>query len=316
MKILGVIVNYRTAELAIEAVRSLVADLEGLAGEIEVVDNDSQDGSFERLTQAVSERGWSSLVRVTASGKNGGFGCGNNLAIARAMRSESPPEYFFLLNPDATVRAGTTRALVSFLDTRPDVGIAGTRLFLMNGEPSISAFRFPSVLSEFESGVRVGLVTRAFGRWVVAQPLPDRTCEVDWVSGSSMMVRRSAFESAGLFDEDFFLYYEEIDLCRRVRDAGQKVFYVHDTGVDHVERASTGLAFDRRLPAYWFDSRRHYYRKNHGTAYFVAANLAWSAGASIDRVRRAIVGGARPDRPHMLRDMLGHTITSLLSRSR
>lgn len=308
MSVLGVIVNYRTAKLAIDAVRSLLTDFEGLDAKVTVVENDSKDGSLEILRRAHESEGWNERVRVVASSRNGGFGFGNNVAISEALASPSAPDYFFLLNPDARVRPGTTRALLDFFAEQPLAGIAGTRILGGDGNPAVSCFRFPSILGELEAGLHFSLATRLLERSVVAMPPPEHTCEVDWVSGSSCMIRREALERAGLFDEEFFLYCEEVDLCRRVREAGFSIHHVEGTLVEHLEGASTGVRDSRRRPSYWFDSRRRYFEKHHGKAYYVSATLVWALAASVYRARCALLGRSINAPPHALRDQMEHLL--------
>lgn len=307
-RVTGVIVNYRLAPLATEAIRSLLEDFAELDADVIVVDNDSNDGSLALLQSNVERNGWRARVRVVASGRNGGFGFGNNVAFRTALSSATPPDYFFLLNPDASVRRGTTRALLDFFARHPKAGIAGTRLFGRDGSPATACFRFPSVLGELEAGFQLSLVTRLLQNSVVPMEAPEEAREVDWVSGSSFMLRREALERAGAFDEEFFLYCEEIDLCRRIREAGYSVHTVPDTAVEHIEAAATGIVDTRRRPTYWFDSRRRYFEKHHGRAYYVSATLAWALGATVHRARCALVGRDTGRPPHELEDQLRYLL--------
>jgi GT2 family glycosyltransferase len=312
MRVLGIIVNYRVAPMAIEATRSLLRDLEGLDAHVTVIDNDSQDGSADALRAAIEQNGWESRVRFHASPRNGGFGAGNNIAINEALAASDKPDFIFLVNPDAVVQPGTVRGLLDFFAENPQAGVAGTRLFDPDGTPSASCFRFPSLLGELESGIKLGPVSRLLERWVVPMVPPRQTREVDWVSGSSCMFRREAFERAGVFDEGFFLYFEEVDLCRRVHNAGFTIHYVTETSVEHVQAAATGVKGSRRRPAYWFESRRRYFEKHHGKGYFVFATLTWALGASVDRVRRTLTGKPLDGPSRLLRDQLEYLVRSVV----
>jgi GT2 family glycosyltransferase len=309
MKVLGIVVNYRTADRAVRAIESLVTALEGMDGRITVVDNDSGDGSYEKLVRAVSERRWS-RVEVIKARKNGGFGYGNNVAIRRAYDIEDPPDYFFLLNPDAVADADAVAALVEFMDENPKVGIAGSRILGFDGKPHTSAFRFPSPLGELESGLKLGLATRALSRWVVAPGHRKSSGAVDWVSGASFMIRRQVFERVGLFDEAFFLYFEEIDLCRRALEHGLSTWYVHESRVQHEGGVATGVndGTRRPLPPYWFASRRRFYAKHHGIRTLLTADLLFTVGYSLFRVRRRIQRKADVDPPGLLQDFLRHSL--------
>ncbi len=304
MKLLAVIVNYKTPAMTLEALAALVRELGSIPGSRAiVVDNDSADGSYEAIQQLVESRGWSKLVEVVRSERNGGFGYGCNAGIRRGLAAREPPDYIYLLNSDAFPDAGSVLALVDFLDAHPAAGIAGSYIHGPEGTPHETAFRFPTWQSELEGTLGIGVVSRLLRRWLVALPIPTQVQQVDWLAGASMMIRRRVLEEAGLFDETFFLYYEEVDFCRRARLAGWTTFYVPASSVAHIGSASTGMKdLGKRTPSFYFDSRRHYFLKNHGRAYLWAANLSWVLGYSMGHVRRRLM--KRPDRVHRARVFL------------
>lgn len=268
----------------------LVPELRDLgASRVCVVDNDSQDGSFEKLSAHVADRGYQDVAEVVASGRNGGFGFGNNVVLRRGLQSPDAPDYFYLLNSDAFMHAGALRAVTQYADQHPRVGIAGTTVIDDKGQPQTSAFRFPSVRSELQRMLSFGPVSALLAKSVVALPIPERsTTEVDWVAGASMLLRRTTLEQIGIFDETFFLYYEETDLCLRAKRAGWQIAYVREGEVEHIGGVSTGVAshtvFKKPMPEYVFASRRHYYLKNYGRAVLWQANLAHALGGAGFRV--------------------------------
>ena len=133
--------------------------------------------------------------------------------------------------------------------------------------------------------------------------------DVDWVPGASMIMRRAVLEQAGLFDETFFLYYEETDLCHRATKAGFKIAFVRDASVEHIVGATTGVTnLKRRTPGYMLDSRRHYFLKHHGRAYLWAANAAYAAGLASFRVRRRLQGKPEQDFQGALPDFVRHCL--------
>ncbi len=310
VKLLTIIVNYRTPDLTRQAITAAVSAASHVHdSNIVVVDNDSQDGSLERLRRAVTEEGLADRVEVVPSEYNGGFGYGNNFAIRRALASGDRPEYVYLLNSDAFPSEHALAKLVEYMDANPEVGITGSFIHGLDGDAHHTAFRFPTVFSEFEDAMQLGVLTKALARYVVPLPVPETTTEVDWVAGASMMLRTTMLEEIGLFDETFFLYFEETDLCRRAKLAGWPVVYVRDSEVAHVGSASTGLQdLRRRKPAFWFDSRQHYFVKNHGPLYLWIANLAQLYGGAIFRARRVLQGqrSSRPVPDHFLRDLMAH----------
>ena len=307
--LLTVLLNWRSAEMTLRAAESALLALDGIAGAMVIVDNDSGDGSFETMTAEVQRRGWdraAQAVRVLQSGRNGGFGAGNNFGIRAGMPDGSAPEFVYILNSDAFPDRDAIRALLAHLQTHPATGFAGSFIYGDDGEAHRTAFRFPSIASEFEAQVRFGPISRALNRWIVAQPMPQATCRVDWLAGASLMMRTAVLEQIGLFDEQFFLYFEETDLCRRAALAGWPTDYVVESRVMHIGSASTGMREWQRIPGFWLNSRLHYFVKNHGVAYTAAATLALLAGGILWRTRLLIQRKDRGDPPLYLTDLTLH----------
>jgi N-acetylglucosaminyl-diphospho-decaprenol L-rhamnosyltransferase len=310
-RLLIVIVNYRTAGLVLDCLRSLEAEIGTVAAgaRVAVVDNASGDGSVERLAAAIAEHGWGSWATLLPLEHNGGYAAGNNAAIRPALQAADPPRYVWLLNPDTVVRPGALTALIDFLDSRPEVGLAGSRMEHPDGTPQRSAFRFPTVLGEFESAVRMGLVSRLLARWMIAPPVPEGPCPADWVAGASMLIRLEVFEAIGLLDEDYFMYYEEVDFCLRAHRAGWPCWYVPASRVVHLVGQSSGVTNPgarRRRPAYWFQARRRYFLRHLGAARTMLANLAWASGFALHRLRQTLLRRPDNDPERLLRDFIAH----------
>src|SRR5262249_20635711 len=235
--------------------------------------------------------------------------------IRLALRSVDPPDYVLLLNPDTIVRPGALATLVEFLDSRPEVGIAGSRLEDPDGTPQRSAFRFHTVLGEREHGMRLGLMTRLLARWVEAPPIPSGACRTDFVAGASMIVRREVFEAIGLLDEGYFLYYEEMDFCRRAWQAGWPCWYVPEARVVHLVGQSTGVTDPntarRRRPASWFRSRRRYFRAHPGAFKTFLADLAWACGFASYQVRRTLLRRPNTAPEHLFRDFVRYNFLTV-----
>ena len=156
---LVVIVNYRCAELTIDCLRSLQSERRAIANlQVTVVENASHDGSAAAIADAIAANGWGKWVSLLTLPENRGFAAGNNAAIASALADSHRPDYFLLLNPDTLVHDGAIPALIDFLESHREIGIAGSRLEHANGKPQRSAFRFPGMLSELENGIRLGIV--------------------------------------------------------------------------------------------------------------------------------------------------------------
>lgn len=313
-QLLTVLLNWRSAEMTLQAAESALIALRGIQGALVIVDNDSQDGSFEVLDQRVRAKGWDvgpQQVRVVQSGNNGGFGAGNNFGILAGMPDGLPPDYVYILNSDAFPAPEAIRALLDHLEAHPNTGFAGSYIHGPDGTPHRTAFRFPSIASEFEGQVRFGPVSRLLSRHIVAQPIPQATTRVDWLAGASLMMRWSVLELIGLFDETFFLYFEETDLCRRAALAGWPTDYVVESRVAHIGSASTGMKTWNRIPGFWLDSRLRYFVKNHGAIYAAAATVSLVAGGLLWRARLLVQNKTPGDPPGFLRDLVVHDLRAL-----
>ncbi|MHB8622285.1 MAG: glycosyltransferase family 2 protein [Sulfuricaulis sp.] len=311
-----VIVNYRTAKLSIDALRSLstqVADLGG--GRVVVVDNDSRDGSVEKLTAAVKRDDWSSWADVMRLDRNGGFAFGNNAAIRVALACPDNVDYVMLLNPDTVARDGAIKALVEFMNGHPRAGIAGSSLENADGGLECSAHRIHSPLSELDSGARLGPLSRLLHQYVVWGSPRAEAHQCDWVSGASMIVRREVLQQVGLMDDGYFLYFEEVDFCWRAKRAGWEVWYVPQSRVIHFEGAATGIrTAAKRRASYWYDSRRRFFVKYYGISGLVLADILWAAGRATYLLRCWLRLGVRAQDPKwFMFDLLWGDLSAILA---
>lgn len=309
-RVLTLIVNWRTADMTLRAAEAALVAMEGIDGGITIIDNDSGDGSYETLSQEVTARGWG-RVRVLQSGHNGGFGAGNNVGI-RAGLPEGRPDFVLTLNSDAFPAPGAIKALLTHLLAYPEAGFAGSYIHGPEGEPHLTTFRFPSIASEFEGAARIGPISRLLRHRAVPIPVPGHARPVDWLAGASLMMRMDALDQIGLFDESFFLYFEETDLCLRLARTGSEVHFVRDSEVMHLGSVSTGMKEWREVPGYWFDSRWHYFVKNHGRIYALAATATHAAGGILHRMRCLVTGAKKGDPPKFLRTLVAHDLRALI----
>jgi len=269
------IVTYNSRRLIDHLLDGLAEQLTGLNAEIVLVDNASHDGTADR----VAERHPS--VRLVRSAQNLGFAAGNNLAAKHANG-----ELLLLLNPDAMPEPGTLARGMALMAAHPQVGLAGARLLGVDGTAQPSARMFPGLMQELF--VLSGLAARFprsrwFGMLDRGWADPDAPAEVDWVPGAFALIRRSLFEVIGGFDERFFLYYEEVDLCRRIKAAGWQVQYWPSLRVMHIGGESartvsgeTVSSSGSQLTLWRARSGLLYYRKNHG----------WLSTWAINRLER------------------------------
>jgi N-acetylglucosaminyl-diphospho-decaprenol L-rhamnosyltransferase len=304
------IVSYRSAALTIECLRSIDVERSTANIRIRVVVIDNASGDAPAIAQAIEANSWSSWVTLLRAPRNGGFAYGNNLAFQIA-KGHGALDYFHLLNPDTLVRKGAIGALVGFLEAHPDVGIAGSSFENLDGSEWPIAFRFPSILSELENGLQFGLASRILQRWVVAVEMSSVPRPIDWVPGASMMCRPAVFEAIGGFDETYFLYFEETDFCFRAKKAGFSTWYVPDSRVMHIAGQSTGVTVRdeplKRLPAYWFESRRRYFLASCGTMRAMAIDVVAMLAHAVGHLKR--IAQRRTDRgvPHFVRDLAYHS---------
>ncbi|PCJ49788.1 MAG: glycosyl transferase family 2 [Gammaproteobacteria bacterium] len=317
--LLVVIVSYQTGELVINTLKSLIVELsEHPLMRVIVVDNTCGKDA-EIIEKAIKDNDWQDWVKIQISPHNGGFSFGNNLAIRNALKTTDSARYIWILNPDTEIYQGAGSALVKFLQENKKVGITGSCLFHGDGTEWGEAFRFPTILSEIEHALQFGPFSRLLKNYTIAKKMGDQPCQVDWVSGASMMIRRDILDAENLFDEDYFLYYEETDFCLNAFLKGWNTWYVPSSKVMHISGQSTGATgtgyLSKRLPQYMFDSRNHYFTKNHGFLYATIADIAKIGSLICNKVIRLFRGKPNKHHPYLLRDsILNFTLIKYIIR--
>ncbi len=288
-----VIINYRTPELAVDALASLDGELDPARDVATVVDNASGDGSAARIAEAIAARGFGDWATLLASDDNGGFSAGNNLGIGQV-----DAEYHLLLNSDAYVRPGAVAALLDAAERHPGAGILSPRLEWPDGTPQQSCFRYRSPVSELIEAAGSGPVTRLLARWDVPLPVRDEAFEPEWTSFACVLVRGALVDAIGPMDADYFMYFDDIDYCRRAWNGGWRVLHWPEARVVHLRGGTSPLkkqaAERRRLPGYYYHSRARYFATFYGRAGLLAANLLWWTGHGIARIREVL----RTKQPH------------------
>jgi len=306
-----VIVTYHSARLTSKSLQSVHVEreMQGLSIRAVVVDNSS--GDLPEIAQAVAENDWADWVTLVSAPRNGGFAYGNNLGMERAY-ADDHPQYVYLLNPDAQVRPGAIGALTRFLESHPEVGIVGSSFENCDGSEWPFAFRFPSLVSEIDNGMELGIVTHLLRRWVVPRRMTRAPQPADWVSGASMMIRHDVLAAIGGLDENYFLYFEETDFCRRARRAGFSTWYVPESRVMHIGGQSTQVTSStaalERLPSYWFESRRRYFAVTFGIRRAMAIDVVAILAHSLGWLKRAALLRTRGARPHFIRDLVRYSV--------
>jgi GT2 family glycosyltransferase len=300
-RVLTIVLNWRTPEMSLKAATAAHRAMAGIAGEIVIVDNASGDGSFEAMQAGIAGM---DRVRVVQSGRNGGFGAGMNAGMRAGLSDGRRPDYVYILNSDAFPAPDAIAALLAHLEATPEAGLAGSHIHGPDGAPHVTTFRFPSILGELEGAARIGPLSRLLRRHAVPLPVLEHTRSVDWLAGASLMIRQDVLDTIGSFDETFFLYFEETDLCLRAARAGWQTHYVAESCVAHIGSVSTGMKGWGRVPDYWFASRRHYFIKNHGRGYLALVTFAHLTGAGLGSLWRLIRRKCAPRPRHFLRDLV------------
>ena len=304
-----VIVTYKCAALTLESLASVDAERSTTGTRIRVIVVDNASGDTKDLAEAIKSNNWASWVTLVTAPRNGGFAYGNNVGIQRAYDTATPA-YVYLLNPDAQVRSGAIASLARFLEAHPDVGIAGSSFETRDGSNWPFAFRFPGLMSELLQGMEIGALMRLFDRWVVARHMSRVAQPTDWICGASMMIRPSVLARIGGMDENYFLYFEETDFCYRAKQAGFPTWYVPDSRVMHIMGQTTTVtdisAGPRRLPDYWFESRRRYFAVTYGIGKAIAIDVVTLIANSVGLIKRIALKRDRV--PHFLRDVIRHSV--------
>lgn len=265
-----IIVNWNVRELLRACLASLEPSRVEMTLEVIVVDANSADGSVEMVR---AEFPWVHLVPCT---ENVGFPRGNNIGMA-----EATGEFFLLLNPDTVVQDGAPAKMLDYLRANADVGVLGPQLLNPDGTVQSSRRRFPTLVTAFfESAWLEGLAPGVLQRYYALDMPDDRLADVDWLTGACIMVPRAVYEQVGGLDEGYFMYSEELDWCRRIKQAGWRVVYYPAARVVH----HIGKSSDQAVTARHINFQRaklRYFRKYHGRLVasvlrcFLLASYSW-----------------------------------------
>lgn len=295
-----IVLNYRTPELTEDCLASLATEVDREC-RVVVVDNASGDGSADRIEGVIARRGWNAWASVLRAPVNGGFAAGNNLAI-RSIEAEA----YLLLNSDTLVRPGAIRSLRDAAHARADAGIVGAGLLTARGDPAESYFRFVAPLSELLRGANSGPITRLLHAFDPTLPPTDAPREVDWVGFACALIRRQVVREIGLLDDGYFMYFEDMDYCRRARQAGWKVVYWPAAKVVHLLGGSSRVTqreiLRKRAPRYYYEARARYFAKFYGRIGLWSANALWHLGRMVS-LSRELLGRPASHRDGEARDL-------------
>jgi hypothetical protein len=278
-----VIVSYRCRDLLEACLESLRENAPGRAMQLYVVDNDSRDGTVELVRERFPE------VDLTAAGRNLGFAAATNVGIRRGREP-----YVLALNPDTRMRPGVLDVLLRLMDERPEVGICGCRLELEDGTFDHAARRsFPTPLGALAHFAGVGRSERA-PRQLAQYRAPEvEAGPVDAVNGAFMLIRRSALDQVGLFDEGYWMYMEDLDLCYRFAQAGWTTWYEPSVTVTHVKHGTSGERRAPRLNIAFHYGMLRFYRSHYARRRNPLVNAAVYTGIGVKLALSLVRTGLR-----------------------
>jgi GT2 family glycosyltransferase len=255
-----IIVNYNVKEFLQNLMHSIYKAASNLQYEIIVIDNASDDGSVDFLKEKFPD------IKLIVNQKNLGFSKANNVGLSVAKG-----EYILFLNPDVIVGEDTFEKMIEFFKKTPSAGLAGCKILNPDGSLQLACRRsFPGPWTSFckVSGLSALFPnSRIFARYNLTYLDENKTYEVDAVSGSFMMIKREVYKKVGGFDEQFFMYGEDLDLCYRIQKAGYKVFYVHNTQIIHYKGESTKRSSIDETKLFY--NAMHLFVKKHLSSSFI-----------------------------------------------
>lgn len=263
-----IIVNYNVKEFLQNLLHSIERATSNVTREIIVVDNASDDGSVNLIKTKFPE------IILIENRKNAGFGKANNQALKIAQG-----KYVLLINPDSVVSEDTFEKMISFFEKNTDAGLAGCKIINPDGTLQLACRRsFPGPWTSFCKVTGLSNLfpnSRIFARYNLTYLDENKTYEVDAISGSFMMIRRDVFEKVSGFDEQFFMYGEDLDLCYKIQQAGYKVYYVHSTQIIHYKGESTKRSNLDETKMFY--DAMHLFVKKHFSSSFIVQIILRSA---------------------------------------
>ncbi len=254
-----IIVNWNVKDYLVDCIHSIYSSVKHITFEIIVVDNGSTDGSVETIRKVFSE------VIVIANKNNIGFGKANNVAA-----NQCNGRYILFLNPDTVVLSNALDYVIKYLDTNLDVGAAGCKIKCVENGFIGGARHFPSLTTEFIDHLCLNSFfpnNKIFGYYTMSYWNYNDTRDIDVLSGSFIMLRRQIMQTVGLFDENFFMYGEDIDLCYRIKKAKWRIVFVSNAEIIHYGEKSAMQTHNGEIEVESLWSKYYYFKKNKGKMY-------------------------------------------------
>lgn len=272
MKLSIIIVSWKVKKDLVQCLDSLYENPPACSFEVIVVDNASSDGTVEAI-----KRDFPKAI-VIANDENRGFAAANNQGIKK-----SRGEYILLLNPDTIVPPNSLDVLVNFMDENSNVGGCGPQLLNKDGTIQPSARRFPTfrgALYRHTVFRFLRIFRKEYKRWLMKDFDYDAQKEVDQLMGSALLIRKVVIDSIGLMDENFFMYYEEVDICYRIKQVGRRIVFVPKAVITHSGGRSSGqIPVRKRIMM--LTSLLKFFRKHRGRFVTAAFNLIFKPSVII-----------------------------------
>lgn len=271
-----IIVNYNSLNFIKECIRSINDSIKSrkLKYEILVIDNNSDDGSVEYL----KEESRNGSIRLTVNNNNLGFSRASNIGALKASG-----RYLLFLNPDTRIMEGRFEDLIDFYKNRDKsekTGAAGVKILNPDGTLQYSARSFPTLARQFYESYflyRIFRKNRTFGSYFLSWWDHSRTRKVDWLTGSFIFIKKEYFFKAGMFDEDYFMYSEDTDLCLKLKRKNFNNYYFTGMVIEHADSGIASREPAVREAGIW-RSRRLYFKKNYSNSHALALSLLYQVG--------------------------------------
>jgi len=280
MKLSIIIVSWNVKDDLSRCLASLKENRPSVPFEVIVIDNRSSDGTVDMVRQEYPD------VVVIGNHENKGFARANNQGI-----KQSRGQHVLLLNPDTIVPPGSLDRLVAFLDSNPDVGACGPKLLNADGSTQASVRRFPTYRAALynQTICRVmGLFRSQYRKWMMKDFGHDRQMDVDQIMGAAMLIRHSVIDDVGGMDENFFMYYEEVDLCYRIKKLGWRIVFFPGAVITHLGGRSSSQVPWKRIMV--LTSLITFFRKHHGKFSASLFTVALKIGAILRHIFYLITG--------------------------
>lgn len=288
-----VLLNYRTPEMVLACLDTLLPQALDTDSKVVVVDNCSGDQSLDLIARWIEENSASHIVSLIPASHNGGFSSGNNVGIQNI-----DAEFYMLLNSDTLLRENALENMLNAISEDDNIGLLSPRLEWPDETPQESCFRYHRPISQLIDSSGTGLVLKLLSRFEVAKRVSDIDSDCEWTSFACVVVRKKVFDQIGILDDQFFMYFEDVEFCHRAKKAGWSIRNCPSARVVHLRGGSspvkTNIVERKRQARYFYESRTLYFYKVFGHAGLFSANILWTLGWMLANIRSLLQKGFKP----------------------